>query len=293
MSNTQRPRRSALFMPASNARALEKAKGLAADVIIMDLEDAVAPDRKDIARQQAITAIQGGGYGGREMVIRANGVGTPWYAADLKAVAGSTAAAVLLSKVESADDVHVAEHLLASGGASAGLSIWCMIESARGVLMVAEIAAASPRIGALVMGTSDLTKDLQAHHTPKREPMMTSLGLCLLAARAHGLAILDGVHLDLSDDAGLAEICLQGVEMGFDGKTLIHPKTLDIANRAFGPNAAAVDWARRVIKVHGDAEAAGSGVALLDGQLIENLHVEDARRNLRLAAMIEALGGAD
>jgi citrate lyase subunit beta/citryl-CoA lyase len=168
-----------------------------------------------------------------------------------------------------------------------------MIESARGVLMVAEIAAASPRIGALVMGTSDLTKDLQARHTPKREPMMTSLGLCLLAARAHGLAILDGVHLDLSDDAGLAEICHQDVEMGFDGKTLIHPKTLGIANQVFGPDTAAVDWARRVIKVHGDAEAAGSGVALLDGQLIENLHVEDARRVLGLADMIEALGASD
>lgn len=289
MPATQRPRRSVLFMPASNARALEKALGLAADAIVMDLEDAVAPDMKETAREQAVAAVRGGGYGKRELVIRANGAGTQWYEADLKAIATSGADAVLLAKVESAGDVQRAEQQLANAGAPSDLSIWCMIESARGVLMVNEIAGASPRLGALVMGTSDLTKDLRARHTPRREPMMASLGLCLLAARAHGLAILDGVHLDLSDDAGLGEICRQGAEMGFDGKTLIHPRTLEIANRIFGPGAEDVDWARRVIKAHGEAEAAGSGVVLLDGKLIENLHVEDARRALTLAETIAAL----
>lgn len=289
MPATQRPRRSVLFMPASNARALEKARGLAADVIVMDLEDAVAPDMKEIARDQAIAAVRAGGYGKREMVIRANGAGTPWHDKDIEVIAGSGADAVLLTKVENAGDIQRVEAQLSRAGAPDNLAIWCMIETARGVLMAPEIAGASSRVGALVMGTSDLTKDLQARHTPQREPMMTSLGLCLLAARAHGLAILDGVHLDLSDEAGLAEICRQGADMGFDGKTLIHPKTLEIANRVFGPDAEAVAWSRRVIQVHADAEAAGAGVILLDGKLIENLHVEDARRVLGLAKMIDAL----
>ena len=292
MPATLRPRRSVLFMPASNPRALEKARGLAADVIVMDLEDAVAPDMKSLGRSQALAAVAAGGYGQRELGIRANAVGTYWYEDDLAAIAGSGADAVLLAKVESIEDVRGAEALLTAAGAPPGLSIWCMIETARGVLKAAEIAGASPRLGALVMGTSDLTKDLQARHTANRAPMMTSLGLCLLAARAHGLAILDGVHLDLSDDDGLAAICRQGAELGFDGKTLIHPKTLEAANRAFGPDAAAMDWSRRVIDVHSEAEASGSGVVLLDGQLIENLHVEDARRILRLAEMIAAMEAA-
>jgi citrate lyase subunit beta / citryl-CoA lyase len=289
MPATPRPRRSVLFMPASNARALEKAQGLAADTIIMDLEDAVAPDMKETAREQAVAAVRDGGYGKRELVIRANGAGTPWHAKDLEAIATSGADAILLAKVENPGDIHRAEQLLTDAGAPDGLSIWCMIETARGVLMASEIAGASRRLGALVMGTSDLTKDLRARHTPSRAPMMTSLGLCLLAARAHDLAILDGVHLDLSDDAGLAEVCRQGAEMGFDGKTLIHPKTLETANRAFGPGADDVAWARRVIRAHGEAEAAGAGLVLLDGKLIENLHVDDARRVLDLADMINAL----
>jgi citrate lyase subunit beta/citryl-CoA lyase len=284
-----RPRRSALFMPASNARALDKARSLAADVIIMDLEDAVAPDKKEMARDQAVAAVKRGGYGKRELVIRANGAGSQWVQADLEAIAGSGADAALLPKVESAAEIRAAEQILVASGAPDGLAIWCMIESPRGVLGAVEIAAASSRLGVLVMGTSDLTKDLRARHTPTRAPVMTSLGLCLLAARAHGLAILDGVHLDLSDDAGFAEICRQGAEMGFDGKTLIHPKTLEAANRAFGPAAEDVDWSRRVVEVHAKAEAEGSGVVLLDGQLIENLHVEEARRVLGLAEMIEAL----
>ena len=289
MPSSPRPRRSALFMPASNARALEKARSLAADVIIMDLEDAVAPDKKELAREQAVAAFKQGGYGKRELVIRANGTGTEWVQDDLVAIARSGADAALLPKVESAAEIRAAEQILVSGGAPDGLAIWCMIESPLGVLSVTEIAAASPRLGALVMGTSDLTKDLGARHTPTRAPLTTSLGLCLLAARARDLAILDGVHLDLSDDAGFVEICRQGAEMGFDGKTLIHPKTLESANRAFGPTAEDIDWSRRVMEVHAKAEAEGSGVVLLDGQLIENLHVEEARRVLDLAEMIEAL----
>ena len=289
MPSSPRPRRSALFMPASNARALDKARGLAEDVIIMDLEDAVAPDKKALAREQAVAAVKQGGYGKRELVIRANGVGTEWVQDDLVAIARSGADAALLPKVESAAEIREAEEVLVAAGAPDRLAIWCMIESPLGVLSVTEIAAASSRLGALVMGTSDLTKDLGARHTASRGPLMTSLGLCLLAARAHGLAILDGVHLDLSDDAGFVEICRQGAEMGFDGKTLIHPKTLEAANRAFGPTEEDIDWSRRVMEVHAKAVAEGSGVVLLDGQLIENLHVEEARRVLALAEMIEAL----
>ncbi len=289
MPATSRPRRSALFMPASNARALEKARTLAADVIIMDLEDAVAPDSKETARHQAVAAVRQGGYGRRELVIRANGTGTPWHEPDMAAIALSGADAVLLAKVESADEVRAAEARLDEAGAPPDLTIWCMIESPCGVLAANDIAGATQRLATLVMGTSDLTKDLRARHTPGREPMMVSLGFCLLAARAHGLAIMDGVHLDLSDEAGFAEICRQGAAMGFDGKTLIHPKTLEAANRIFGPSAEEIDRARRIIQVHGEAEAAGSGVVLLDGQLIENLHVEEARRVLGLAEMIEAL----
>ena len=221
-----RPRRSALFMLASNARALEKARGLAADVIIMDLEDAVAPDMKDLARAQAISAVSAGGYGRRELVIRANGADAAWHDDDITAIATSGADAMLLAKVEGAGVVHHAEAALKAAGAPDGLAIWCMIETPLGVLRASEIAGASPRLGALVMGTSDLTKDLQARHTADRAPLMTSFGLCLLAARAHGLAILDGVHLDLADDAGLIAVCRQGADLGFDGKTLIHPKTL-------------------------------------------------------------------
>ena len=286
-----RPRRSALFMLASNARALEKARGLAADVIIMDLEDAVAPDMKDLARAQAISAVSAGGYGRRELVIRANGADAAWHDDDITAIATSGADAMLLAKVEGAGVVHHAEAALKAAGAPDGLAIWCMIETPLGVLRASEIAGASSRLGALVMGTSDLTKDLQARHTADRAPLMTSFGLCLLAARAHGLAILDGVHLDLADDAGLIAVCRQGADLGFDGKTLIHPKTLDAANRAFGPDAEDVAWSRRIILAHGDAEATGSGVVLVDGTLIENLRVAEARRMVQLAEMIAELEG--
>jgi citrate lyase subunit beta / citryl-CoA lyase len=193
---------------------------------------------------------------------------------------------VLLPKVESVDTIRQAEAELAANGARAELSLWCMIETPLGVIRAGEIAAASPRLGGLVMGTSDLAKDLNARQTRDRSPMLVSLGLCLLAARAYGLAILDGVHLDLSDEAGFVAACRQGAELGFDGKTLIHPKTIAAANEMFGPSPDDVEWSRRVIAAHRDALAKGQGVALLDGTLIEQLHVDNARRLVDLADAI-------
>ena len=288
MAASVRPRRSALYMPGSNARALDKARTLAADMLIFDLEDAVAPDAKATARDQVAATVRQGGYGARELIVRVNGPQTPWGLADIAAVAALGADGVLLPKVESAAAVHHAEAALIAAGAPAGLALWCMMETPLGMLHAETIAAASPRVAGLVMGTSDLAKDLHAAHTRDRLPMITALGLCLLAARAYGLAILDGVHLDLADDDGFAASCRQGRELGFDGKTLIHPKTIAVANETFAPSREEVAWARRVIAAHADAVAAGKGVVLLDGALIENLHVEAARRMVALADLITA-----
>ncbi|TWB21386.1 citrate lyase subunit beta/citryl-CoA lyase [Nitrospirillum amazonense] len=287
MPVTARPRRSALYMPGSNARALEKAKGLDADVLILDLEDAVAPDAKDLARDQVLAAVAAGGFGRREVLIRVNGLDTPWGHADLAAVARSGAHGVLIPKVESAEAVRQADRLLAAEGATNDLPLWVMMETALGMLNAREIASASPRLAGMVLGTSDLAKELHAQHTPMRLPMITALGLCLLAARAHGLAILDGVHLDLDDDAGLDASCRQGVELGFDGKTLIHPKQLAAANAAFAPDTASLDRARRIIAAHAEAMAQGKAVVLVDGRLVEALHVAEAHR---LVALAEAIG---
>ncbi|MFI4988270.1 MAG: HpcH/HpaI aldolase/citrate lyase family protein [Alphaproteobacteria bacterium] len=286
MSRTARPRRSVLYMPGSNARALEKARTLAADGLILDLEDAVAPDAKAEARAQVVAVLKAGGYGGRELVVRVNGLDTPWGADDLAMAAGTPAHAVLVPKVESAAMVAAVEQRLAAAGAGQELAIWCMMETPLGMLHAEAIAAASPRVGCLVMGTSDLAKDLHAAHTRERLPLLTSLALCLLAARAYGLAILDGVHLDLADDEGFAASCRQGKELGFDGKTLIHPKTVAAANEVFAPSAEEVAWAERIIAAHAEAARAGKGVLLIDGKLIENLHVESAKRLVALAAAI-------
>ena len=286
MAATPRPRRSVLYMPGSNTRALEKARGLPADALILDLEDAVAPDAKAMARANVATAVRAGGYGKRELVVRVNGLATPWGYEDLGAAAAMKVEAVLLPKVESADAVRQAEALLATAGAPPSLALWCMMETPLAMLHAEEIAAASPRVAALVMGTSDLAKDLHARHTRDRLPMVTSLGLCLLAARAYRLAILDGVHLDLADDEGFAWSCRQGRELGFDGKTLIHPKTIAAANAAFAPTQDEIEWSRRVIAAHAEAEAAGKGIVLVDGKLVENLHVQDARRTVALADQI-------
>jgi citrate lyase subunit beta / citryl-CoA lyase len=288
-----RPRRSLLYMPGSNPRALDKARGLPADGLIIDLEDAVAAEAKEAARAIVAAALAAGGYGARELVLRVNPLDTPWGHADLAAAATMPIDAVLLPKVESADRVRLTISLLEALGAPESLAIWCMIETPRGVLEVREIAAASPRLAAIVLGTSDLTKDLHALATRDRLPLITSLGLVVLAARAHGLAVLDGVHLDLGDVEGFAASCRQGRKLGFDGRTLIHPKQIAAANIAYAPSREEIEWSRRVIAAHAEATAAGRGVALVDGKLIEALHVENARRLVTLAEEIERLAGAD
>jgi citrate lyase subunit beta/citryl-CoA lyase len=270
-----------LFMPGSNARALEKARTLPADALVLDLEDAVAPEMKAEARAQVLAAVRAGGYGPREIVVRVNALATPWGRDDLAAAAEAGADAVLLPKVESAEIVSAT--VAALGPAPA---VWCMLETPRGILNAASIAAASPRVTALVVGTSDLTKDLHARATRERVSLLTSLQLCVLAARAAGITALDGVHLDLDDEAGFAAACRQAADFGFDGKTLIHPRQVAIANEIFAPAASDVDWARRVIAAHAEAVGRGHGVVVLDGRLIENLHVDDARRVLALADAI-------
>jgi citrate lyase subunit beta / citryl-CoA lyase len=288
MPNVIRPRRSVLFMPGSNARALEKAKTLPADALIFDLEDAVAPDAKDTARQMVCHAVRAGGYGKRELIIRVNALSTPWGDADLAAVATCGADAVLLPKVESSDAVRQALNILTERGAPEQLAIWSMLETPRGILHAEDIAA-SPRVAALVMGTSDLTKELHARHTRERLPMLPSLGWCVLVGRAYGLAVLDGVHLDLNDDEGFEYACRQAAEMGFDGKTLIHPKTIATANRMFAPSPDDIASARKIIAAHAEATAQGKGVVVVDGHLIENLHVEEARRVMVMTEAIAAL----
>ena len=292
MATTARPRRSVLYMPGSNARALEKAKTLPADGLILDLEDAVAPDAKETARDQVCQAVKDGGYGLREVVVRVNGLATPWGQADIVAASQTPADAILVPKVESADTVRQVAALMDANGAPATMAIWAMMETPRGMLAAEAIAGASPRMACFVMGTSDLAKDLHCAHTRERLPMITSLGLCLLAARGYGLAALDGVYLDLSDDEGFAYSCRQGAELGFDGKTLIHPKTVAACNEAYSPASDQVDWSRKIIAAHAEAAAAGQGVVVVDGKLIENLHVENAKRLVAMAEAIERMGTA-
>ncbi len=291
MLKNTRPRRSALYMPGANTRALEKGRSLPADCLLLDLEDSVAADAKVEARENIQSALQAGGYGYRELVIRINPLSSPWGYEDLAAASTSGADAVLLPKVESADTVRQAEAVMVMAGAPPEMGIWAMMETPIGMLHVEEVAGSAARLECLVMGTSDLAKDLHAGHTRDRMPMITSLGICLLAARAYGLAILDGVHLDLRDDEGLAYSCRQGLNMGFDGKTLIHPRTLTIANDIFSPSPEEVDWSRKIIEAHAAAVAKGKGVAVYEGKLIENLHVENAHRMVALAEAIEARNG--
>jgi len=286
MSAPIRPRRSVLFMPGSNPRALEKARALPADGLIFDLEDAVAPDAKETARAAVAAAVTAGGYAPRELILRVNPIETVWGHADLAAAATLPIDAVLLPKVEKAERVRLTVDLLDALGAPPELAVWCMIETPLGVLAAAEIAAASPRIGALVLGTSDLANDLHARPARDRLPLLTALGLVLLAARAHGRAVLDGVHLDLADTEGFAAACRQGRELGFDGKTLIHPDQIGPANTIFAPTAEEVARARRIIKAYGEAVAAGKGATRIEGRLVEALHVEEARRTLALAEAI-------
>lgn len=290
MSASPRPRRSVLYMPGSNARALDKARTLAADGLILDLEDAVAPDAKELARQQVSAAVKAGGYGSRELTIRVNGLDTPWGEADIAAACAAGPDNILLPKVESRAAVEAAEGMMRRFAAPEKTRLWCMMETPLGILHAEEIAGAGTRLDCLVMGTSDLTKDLHARHTADRAPMQPALGLCLLAARAFGRTILDGVHLDLEDEAGFAAACRQGLELGFDGKTLIHPKQIETCNATFAPTAAEVEQARRIAAAFADANAAGKAVVLVDGRLVENLHVENAKRVVALAEAIAAQG---
>jgi citrate lyase beta subunit len=292
MSKSVRPRRSVLYMPGANTRALEKARTLPADALIFDLEDAVAPDAKEAARGNVVAAAQSKAYGKREIAIRCNGLATPWGKADIAAIAGSGADALLVPKVESAAEVATVVSLLDAAGAPSSMAVWAMMETPKGILRAEEVAGSHPRLALFVMGTNDLVKDMRARHTPMRLPMVTALGLGMLAARAHGLTILDGVYNDIQDTEGFRAVCRQGLEMGFDGKTLIHPSQVEPCNEVFAPSVAELEMAGKIVAAFKAAQAEGKGVVTVDGRMIENLHVEQAERALALAAAIEELQAA-
>lgn len=287
---TLRPRRSVLYMPGANERALEKAKGLAADALILDLEDAVAPDAKAEARDRVCAAAASGEYGRKEVTIRVNGLDTEWHADDLVAAAKAGPDGIVVPKVNSVDDVHRIERSLKTGGAPEHTKIWAMLETPTATLHAAEIAGASERLAVLVMGTNDLAKELQAVQVPGRQPLVAALSMCVLGARAAGKAIVDGVYNDIRDPEGFRAECVQGRHLGFDGKTLIHPGQIDDANTVWAPSEDAVTEARELIATFDDAIAAGKGVVTFRGRMIENLHVDNARRVLAQADAIAALG---
>jgi citrate lyase subunit beta/citryl-CoA lyase len=270
---------------------LEKAKTLAADALILDLEDAVAPDAKEGARERVCAAAASGGYGSREVTIRVNGIDTEWHDADLRAAAQAGPAAVVVPKVNSSRDVHNIERALELSGAPEDTKIWAMIETPVAMLHAEDIAGASERLTVLVMGTNDLAKELHAEFVPGRAPLLGGLSLALLAARATGKVILDGVYNDLKDLEGFEAECLQGRQWGFDGKTLIHPGQLDACNRVFAPAAEEIEKSQKIIAAFMEAREKGLGVATVDGRLIENLHVDNARRILALAEAIEQAAG--
>ncbi|ODT99547.1 MAG: malyl-CoA thiolesterase [Rhodospirillales bacterium SCN 65-16] len=292
MSASVRPRRSVLYMPGANTRALEKARSLPADALIFDLEDAVAPDAKEAARANVVAAAQSKGYGRREIAIRCNGLSTPWGKADIAAIAKSGADAVLVPKVETAAEVASVVAQLDAAGAPKSMAVWAMMETPKGILRADEVAGSHPRLTLFVMGTNDLVKDMRARHTPMRLPMVTALGLGMLAARAHGLTILDGVYNDIQDAEGFRAVCQQGLEMGFDGKTLIHPSQVEPCNEVFAPSAAELEMAGKIVTAFKAAQAEGKGVVTVDGRMIENLHVEQAERALALATAIKELQAA-
>ncbi len=284
-----RPRRSVLYMPGANERALEKAATLPADALILDLEDAVAPDAKADARARVRDAVGEDRYGRREVAIRVNGLDTGWFRDDVAAVAAAGPDAVLVPKVDSADDVATIERALADAGVPDETSIWAMLETPAAVLHAEAICTASDRLTVLVMGTNDLAKELQVPHLPGRAPLATSLSWCVLAARHGGKVIIDGVHNDLEDTEGFADECRQGRELGFDGKTLIHPKQLEVCNATFAPSEAEVAEAHEVIAAYVAAQEEGRGVVTVRGRMIEALHVEQARQTVAQAEAIAAL----
>ncbi|AOH85416.1 hypothetical protein AWL63_17185 [Sphingomonas panacis] len=276
MTKPIRPRRSMLYVPGDKPRALEKAKTLACDAILFDLEDAVAPENKARARDGIAEAVRSGAYGRRELILRVSG---PDCAEDFALASALPIDGVLLPKVESPATV-------ADAAARMPHPIWCMIETPLGVLRAAEIAASSDRLAGFVAGTNDITKDLHARHTPSRTPLLTALSLMVLAARAYGLAVIDGVHLDLDDLDGFEAACRQGADLGFDGKSLVHPNSIAIANRVFGPAPEEIARARAMVAAWEEARAQGLGVARINGAMVEQLHVDDANRLIALADAI-------
>ena len=281
------PRRSVLYMPGANERAMEKTRGIDCDGVIFDLEDAVAPEVKPRARERIAAAISAGGYGYRELVVRANGLDTPWGAEDIARMAALPIAAMLFPKVETVAQVaEILARVDAAGGAE--LAVWIMIETPRGVQAVEALAASSDRVTVLAMGTSDLVKELRGRHRADRAGVTYALQRCVIAARAAGKEILDGVHLDFRDADSFRAACEQGRDLGFDGKTLIHPTQVPVANAVFGPSAEEIDFARRAREAWEAARAAGKGVVEVDGRLVENMHVAEAERTLAFA---DALAG--
>lgn len=289
MSDDFRPRRSVLYMPAANAKALEKAKTIPADALIFDLEDAVAPDAKPAARESAAAAASSGEYGRRELTIRCNGLDTPWGADDLVAAAAAGPAAVVIPKVSSTAYLADVVKRLEAAGAPDSLRVWAMIETPTAIFDVRQIAAVD-RVAVLVMGNNDLVKELRARQVPGRAPILGHLATAVLAAREAGKVILDGVFNDITNAEGFEAECRQGAEMGFDGKTLIHPGQVDVANTVWAPSEAEIDEARQIIEAFAQAEAEGKGVVTVNGRMVENLHRDTARRTLAVADAIAALG---
>jgi citrate lyase subunit beta/citryl-CoA lyase len=288
-----RPRRSVLYMPGSNARALEKAKSIPADGLILDLEDAVAPQAKERARAQVCTAVKAGGYGHRELVIRINGLATPWGQADLEAAAAAAPDAVLLPKPATGDDIMRGSDALARAGAPDRTQLWAMIETPLAVLNLADIASASRRLGArlacFVLGTNDLVKETRADLSLNRRPALYWLSAAITAARAYGLDVLDGVYNNFKDAEGFQRECVHGRRLGFDGKTLIHPDQVAVANEVFAPAAAEVEFARKIIAAFARPENTGKGVITVEDRMVELLHAEMARRTVAIAEAIERM----
>jgi citrate lyase subunit beta/citryl-CoA lyase len=281
-----RPRRSVLYMPASNQRALDKAKNLNVDSLIFDLEDATAPDAKELAREQACNAVKSQSYGHREIAIRINGLDTQWGYADLKAAVEAKPDAILIPKVSSGAEVQKIEHKMQDFGAK-DIQIWAMMETAKGIMNAAEIARSSGLLSCMVMGTNDLAKEMHLRSNRRREPLFTPLQMCILAARDANISAIDGVFNDLNDMQAFENECIQGLEFGFDGKTLIHPNQLEACNRIFAPTNEEVDLALRQIQAFELAQKEGKGIAVVDGRMVENLHIENAKRLVALAKSIE------
>ena len=289
---TVRPRRSVLYMPGSNARALDKAKTLPADGVILDLEDSVAPDAKVAARQQVIDAVKAGGFGDREIFIRINGVDTPWHADDLSAAAHAAPDVILVPKVSSSDTLELIGRRMLDMGTNHKTRVWAMIETPLAIFNILSIAAVArdseTRLAGFVMGTNDLAKDTRARLVPGRTPMLAWLSMCVAAARIHGVDILDGVYNDIGNADGFAKECAQGLEFGFDGKTLIHPSQIEPCNMAFSPSPADVEQARKMIAAFDLPENKGKGVVSIDGRMVERLHANMARRTVAIAEAISA-----